>query len=211
MIRVAHVVASYYPRVGEVETHVRRVAEACARAGDQVTVLTHATGTAPAAENLGGVRVLRFPETVPSVRYPLSLRLSRYLKVHAADFDLVHAHSYHTLVGHAAARSGLPFVFTPHYRGTSHTRAAAFMHRVYRPAGAWLVANADAVVCVSPAERDMMISDFLTVAWKTWVIPNGTDPPWTEAADQTRGLYATVIAARIVEVFEGALRDRSKT
>jgi glycosyltransferase involved in cell wall biosynthesis len=186
-MRVAHVVASYYPRIGGVETHVRQIAEACASTGDQVTVLTHATGAAPAQENLGGVRVLRFPETVRSVRYPLSLRLFRYLAAHVADFDVVHAHSYHTLVGHAAARSGLPFVFTPHYHGTGHTRAAALMHRFYRPAGAWVLASADAVICVSEAERDLMISDFLTVARKTWVIPNGTDSRAPLAARQRTG------------------------
>ena len=179
-MRVAHVVASYYPRIGGVETHVRRIAEACAQAGDEVTVLTHATGSAavpaPRTELLGGVRVLRFPATVRSARYPLSLRLSRYLAARSGDFDVVHAHSYHTLVGHAAVRSGLPFVFTPHYHGTGHTRAAVLLHRLYRPAGAWVLANADAVICVSDAERDLMLGDFLTVARKTWVIPNGTDP-----------------------------------
>jgi glycosyltransferase involved in cell wall biosynthesis len=175
-MRVAHVVASYHPRVGGVETHVRRIAEACAVAGDEVTVLTHAAGTAPAAEGTGAVRVLRFPETVRSVRYPLSLRLFRYLAKHAGEFEVVHAHSYHTLVGQAAVRSGLPFVFTPHYHGAGHTRAASLMHRVYRPAGARVLAGADAVICVSQAERDLVTADFPGIAEKVRVIPNGADP-----------------------------------
>jgi glycosyltransferase involved in cell wall biosynthesis len=175
-MRVAHVVASYHPRIGGVETHVRRIAEACAVAGDEVTVLTHATGTAPAVEDVGAVRVLRFPETVRSARYPLSLPLFRYLAGQAAEFEVVHAHSYHTLVGQAAARSGLPFVFTPHYHGTGHTRAAALMHRFYRLAGLWVLTNADAVVCVSQAERAALVGDFPAIARKIRVIPNGTDP-----------------------------------
>jgi glycosyltransferase involved in cell wall biosynthesis len=175
-MRVAHVVASYHPRIGGVETHVRRIAEACAVAGDEVTVLTHATGTAPELEDVGAVRVLRFPETVRSVRYPLSLPLFRYLAGHAAEFEVVHAHSYHTLVGQAAARSGLPFVFTPHYHGTGHTRAAAVMHRLYRLAGLWVLTNADAVICVSQAERASLAGDFPAIARKIRVIPNGTDP-----------------------------------
>ena len=133
-MRIAQVVASYHPRVGGVETHVRRIAEACAVAGGEVTVLTHGDGDATTVEETGTVRVLRFPRTVPSARYPLSLPLFRYLAGHAEGFDVVHAHSYHTLACQAAARSGLPFVFTPHYHGTGHTPAARLMHRVYRPA-----------------------------------------------------------------------------
>ena len=175
-MRVAHVVASYHPRVGGVETHVRRIAEACASAGDEVTVLTHAAGPAPVTEDAGAVRVLRFPETVRSVRYPLSLPLFRYLASHAGEFEVAHAHSYHTLVGQAAVRSGLPFVFTPHYHGTGHTMAASLMHRVYRPVGARVLAGADAIICVSQAERDLVAGDFPAIARKVRVIPNGTDP-----------------------------------
>jgi glycosyltransferase involved in cell wall biosynthesis len=112
---------------------------------------------------------------VPSARYPLSLPLFRYLAGHAGEFDVVHAHSYHTLACQAAARSGLPFVFTPHYHGTGHTRAAALMHRVYRPVGARLFSRADAVICVSQAEGELVAGDFPAVAEKIRVIPNGTD------------------------------------
>ncbi len=198
-MRVAHVAASYHPRVGGVETHVRRIAEACAIAGDEVTVLTHAAGTAPAAEDTGAVRVLRFPETVRSVRYPLSLPLFRYLARHAGEFDVAHAHSYHTLAGHAVVRSGLPFVFTPHYHGTGHTLAASLMHRVYRPAGARLLARADAVICVSQAERDLMAGDFPAIARKVRVIPNGTDlrPAAVRGPDLPSGPQIVLTVGRV--------------
>jgi len=175
-MRVAHVVASYHPSIGGVETHVRRIAEACAIAGDTVTVLTHATGTAPGTEDTGAVRVIRFAETVRSVRYPLSLPLFHYLARHAGEFEVAHAHSYHTLAGQAAVRPGLPLVFTPHYHGTGHTMAASLLHRVYRPAGVRMLAGADAIICVSQAERDLVVGDFPAIARKVLVIPNGTDP-----------------------------------
>jgi glycosyltransferase involved in cell wall biosynthesis len=174
-VRVAQVVASYQPRLGGVETHVRRLAEGCAAAGDQVTVLTHQPGGLPAEELTGPVRVLRFPLTVGLANYPLSLPLFGYLRAHAPDFDLAHAHSYHTLVGQAAVRAGLPFVFTPHYHGTGHTRLAALLHHLYRPVGGRLFAAADAVVCVSAAERDLVVGAFPAAARKAWLIPNGTD------------------------------------
>jgi len=198
-MRVAHVVASYHPRIGGVETHVRRIAEACAVAGDKVTVLTHAAGAAPAVEDAGAVRVLRFPETVRSARYPLSLPLFRYLANHAAEFEVVHAHSYHTLVGQAAVRSGLPFVFTPHYHGTGHTLTASLMHRAYRPVGARLLSGADAIICVSQAERDLVAGDFPAVAGKVRVIPNGTDPrpAAVRQQDQASGLPIVLSVGRI--------------
>jgi glycosyltransferase involved in cell wall biosynthesis len=112
---------------------------------------------------------------VDSRAYPLSLSLFRHMSAHAAEFDIAHVHSYHTLVGHAAVDKGVPLVFTPHYHGTGHTRLRAFLHWLYRPAGARLFREADAVICVSDAERALVIKDFPDVTSKVGVIPNGTD------------------------------------
>jgi hypothetical protein len=103
-LRVAQVVSSYHPRIGGVETHVQRLAQGCAEAGDDVVVLTHQVGGAPADEMVGATRVLRFPMTVPSRNYSLSLPLFSYLRRHAADFDIVHVHSYHTVIGRSSSR-----------------------------------------------------------------------------------------------------------
>jgi 1,2-diacylglycerol 3-alpha-glucosyltransferase len=173
-LRLAQVVSTYHPRIGGVETHVQRLAQGCAAAGDDVVILTHRAGDAPADEWIGGIRVLRFPMTVPSRNYSLSLSLFSYLRRHAADFDVVHVHSYHTVIGHAAVRSHRPFVFTPHYHGTGHTPFRAFLHTLYRPAGARLFRAADAVICVSEVERGLVIKDFPGAAAKVVTIPNGT-------------------------------------
>jgi 1,2-diacylglycerol 3-alpha-glucosyltransferase len=175
-LRIAHVVSSYHPQLGGVETHVRQLARGCVEAGDDVAVLTHLVGDSPADEWIDAVRVRRFPLAVGSRNYPFSSKLFHYLRSHTADFDLVHVHSYHTLVGHAAVGSGLPMVFTPHYHGTGHTPLRAILHRLYRPVGARLFRAADAVICVSDAERHLVIRDFPGVARKAGTIPNGTDP-----------------------------------
>jgi glycosyltransferase involved in cell wall biosynthesis len=141
-----------------------------------VTILTHLISGLLVDEWVDGVRVLRFPLTVASRNYPVSLSLFRHLRLHATDFDLVHAHNYHTLVGHAAIYSRLPFILTPHYHGTGHTSLAALLHRMYRGTGARLFTAADAVVCVSEAERDLVISHFPDAVGKIATIPNGTDP-----------------------------------
>jgi glycosyltransferase involved in cell wall biosynthesis len=175
-VRIAQVVSSYHPQIGGVEKHVQRLAQGCAEAGDSVTVLTHQLSGSPTDEWMGPVRVLRFPLTVRSRNYPFSLSLFRYLRIHAPDFDLVHVHNYHNVVGHAAIISRLPFVFTPHYHGTGHTPFGAFLHRLYRPAGARQFTAAEAVICVSEAERDLVIKDFPVAVRKVVTIPNGTDP-----------------------------------
>jgi glycosyltransferase involved in cell wall biosynthesis len=185
-VRIAQVVSSYYPQVGGVPTHVRRLAEGCVSAGDTVTVLTHGEANQPSEELVGPVRVLRFPLAVKSEAYPLSLELFRYLRRHAAEFDVAHAHSYHTLVGHAAIYGRLPLVFTPHYHGTGHTSLGVLFHRMYRPAGARLFAQARAIICVSQSERTLVTQDFPRAASKVLTIPNGTDPrdgPVTQSED----------------------------
>ena len=166
--------------MGGLETHVKALADGCAAAGDQVTVLTHQAGDDLAADEwAGAVRVLRFPLTVRAHHYPVSRDLFRYLREHAGDFDLIHAHNYHNLTGQAALSRGRPrrpLVFTPHYHGTGHTRLAAVLHQLYRPVGARLFRGADAVVCVSSAERDLVVAKFPAAAGKVTVIPNGIGP-----------------------------------
>jgi glycosyltransferase involved in cell wall biosynthesis len=175
-MRIAFVVSSYHPQVGGVEVHVRNIAEACAKRGDQVTVLTHRNNAAHLTEEtVNGVRVLRFPPVSSSPNYAFAPGLFRYLRSHAADFDIVHSHSYHTVVGQASIGTGLPFVFTPHYHGTGHTPFRAFLHRVYRPVGARQFKAADAVICVSAAERGLVVKDFPVTSEKITIIPNGTD------------------------------------
>jgi glycosyltransferase involved in cell wall biosynthesis len=184
-LRIAHVVASYHPRIGGVETHARRLAQGCAEAGDDVAVLTHRADGAPADEWIGGVRVLRFPLTVNSRYYPLSLGMFRHVKSHEGEFDLIHVHSYHTLAGHAALGSHLPVIFTPHYHGTGHTLVRSFLHWLYRPLGGQQFEAADAVICVSEAERDLVIRDFPGAAGKVVTVPNGADPkPWEPGEDR---------------------------
>lgn len=182
-MRIAQVVASYHPRIGGVETHVRRLAQGCAAAGDEVTIFTHRFDGSPLDEWDNAVRVRRLPLTVSSETFPFSLTLFRHLRSCAGNFDLVHVHSYHTLVGHAAVGSGLPLIFTPHYHGTGHTALRKALHRLYRPAGGRQFKAADAVICVSDAERDLVIKDFPGTADKVVTVPNGTDPKPAEARE----------------------------
>jgi glycosyltransferase involved in cell wall biosynthesis len=182
-MRIAQVVSAYHPHVGGVETHVKRLAHGCVEAGDQVTVFTHRIDDSPAEECIGGVRVLRFHLTVRAGNYPASIGLFRHLKAHAAEFDLVHAHSYHTLMGHAAMRTKLPFVYTPHYHGTGHSPLRAMLHRVYRPIGTRQLSASDAVIANSDAEKRRLLKDFPWIALKVTTILPGADLVGPAVAD----------------------------
>jgi glycosyltransferase involved in cell wall biosynthesis len=175
-MRIAQVVTSYHPKIGGVEANARRLARGCVQAGDQVTVFTHQLDDSPAEEWIDSVRVLRFPLTVKARNYQASLALFRSIKENAAEFDLVHAHSYHTLMGHAAIRADLPFVFTPHYHGTGHTSFRAVLHRVYRSVGIRQFRAANTIICNSDAEKSLLLKDFPWISEKLTTILPGTDP-----------------------------------
>jgi 1,2-diacylglycerol 3-alpha-glucosyltransferase len=175
-MRIGVVCNAYHPDVGGVETHVRRLCDGLVAAGDDVEVLTqHATRSTSIED---GVLVRRFPLTVPAGNYRVSLPLWRWARDHAVEYDVLHTHSYHALVslGAALVRHPTPLVFTPHYHGTGHTRFRAALHPVYRPLGRRIIGRAGRIVCVTGAERDLLLRDFPEAHGRVVVIPNGTDP-----------------------------------
>jgi glycosyltransferase involved in cell wall biosynthesis len=131
----------------------------------------------------------------------ISPALFRWVNDHADEYDLLHAHSYHTPLPLAtaivAARRNLPFVTTLHYTGTGHTWRRQLLHVPYSPAAGWMLRRADAIICTSQAERDLLTSRFRLRASKLRVIHNGIEPdeflggqPIPQADDQTCVLFA---------------------
>jgi glycosyltransferase involved in cell wall biosynthesis len=180
-LRIGVVTNAYHPDVGGVETHVRRLCAGLVAAGDEVEVITQHAVTAKAKDTveevIDGVLVRRFPLTVRAADYRFSVELWSWLRARAGRYDLLHAHSYHALAALPAALTNrTPLVFTPHYHGTGHSRLRAALHPIYRPVGRRIVARASRVVCVTHAERDLLIRHFPEAAGRMVVIPNGTDP-----------------------------------
>jgi glycosyltransferase involved in cell wall biosynthesis len=175
-MKVAQVVPSYHPQIGGVQTHVQNLANGCVKVGDSVTVFTHQIGHAPADEWIEGVHVIRFPLTVKSEDYLLSISLFKNLNSYIDDFDIIHTHNYHSILGQAVASiDHVPFIFTPHYHGTGHTPLRAFLHKIYKPFGARQFKTASTIICVSDAERELIVRDFPISGDKVVTIPNGTD------------------------------------
>ena len=60
------------------------------------------------------------------------------------------------LAAAAARRHRVPLAVTPHYHGTGHSLVRRLLHVPYRPVGAWLLRQAQMVVCVSQAEQRLI-------------------------------------------------------
>ena len=147
--------------------------------GMDVEVMTlDATGRLPRKEVRDGVLVRRFHIGRRRGRFHLSAALATWLWRNAADFDLLHAHGYHAPIAFqtalAARRRGVLFIVSPHYHGTGHTPAMRLLHVPYGPLGSWMMRSATRIICVSHAERDLVIQHFRQRT-RTRVIPNGVE------------------------------------
>jgi glycosyltransferase involved in cell wall biosynthesis len=207
-MRIAVVSPGYPPAPGGVEAVVAHSARALSRAGFEVEVLAQERrADLPPVERDGGVLVRRFRSN-RGENLRTAPGLYRHLARHAGEYDLVHGHSYHALVGVAAAlvaqrRAGsVPFVLSPHFHGTGHTGARALLHRLYTPWGRAAVAASRAVVCVSPSEAALFAARFPKAVSKISVIPNAVDSEAIRAARALTGEPPTVLSVGRLESYK---------
>jgi glycosyltransferase involved in cell wall biosynthesis len=165
----------YAPHVGGVETHVQAIAEGLVGVGVDVEILTQGR-TRSVRRDSDKLTVRTFRTVVPSDAYPVAPALWAYLYRARRDYDVVHAHGYHGAAAlGAAAATGLPVVFTPHFHGGGHTAFARILHRAYGRLGARLFRRADRIICVSRAEAALVTAHHPGTQAKLRVIPNGVD------------------------------------
>lgn len=176
---VALVVPRYSPVTGGIERHAEELARGLLRHGFRVEVITtDPTGQLPPVEVREGVLVRRFATIANDGVYFVSPGLGSWLIANASRFALIHAHSYHTPLAFQAAlaarRSGVPLVVTPHYHGSGHTPLRQLLHVPYRLVGGWMLHQAQQLICVSSAERELLQRHFGT-ALPCTMIPNGVN------------------------------------
>lgn len=207
-MKIAIVTPGYPPAPGGVENVVGHTARALVRAGVSVEVLAQERRRdLPSVSTEDGVLVRRFTSNQAST-YRIAPLLYGYLARASSRYDLVHGHSYHALTGVAAAlslaarRNSTPYVFTPHYHGTGHTRARVLLHHLYGPVGKRALEASRAVVCVSRPEAELLGADFPTVARKITVIPNAVDQAAIRAASPIEDEPPTVISVGRLEPYK---------
>lgn len=205
-VRVALVTPGYPPRIGGVEVHVAALASGLAADGYAVTVLSQMISDDPAPRREttdDGVEIHRFPDVLRSLRFPVALGLRTYLRRHADEFDVVHAHSFHAwpaLVAASAARR--TFVFTPHYHGVGHTAAARLAHVVYDPLASRIFRRAERIICVSEIEAAKLRADYPATRASTVIIPNGIDLTSIQAATPWSTDHPVVLVAGRIEEYK---------
>lgn len=200
-----------YPPVieGGLARHVRKLAEALARQGVVVDVLTRGVGEGTPersyrGEDGGRVTVHRVPEP----GWPRDLdRFVAWVEqmnedmlaaaetlAQDASYDLVHGHDW--LVAHASAaiaeRIGVPYVTTIHatehgrHQGWVENEPQAHIHATER----WMANEADGVIVCSYYMRGHVADIYDIDERRVAVIPNGVDPADLRPVDDLTSLRA---------------------
>lgn len=177
-MKIAQVVGRYYPCVGGVETHVKEISERLVKKAFEVEVLTtDPSGKLPREEVINDVKIKRFRSWAPDGAYYFSRGLKRHLLNNSDDYDIIHAHSYHSFPALYATRAKASniFVFTPHYLGKSPNFFRNLLHTPYKFVGKEIFKKADKVICVSEYEKKLVINNFKVEDERISVIPNGVN------------------------------------
>jgi glycosyltransferase involved in cell wall biosynthesis len=203
-MRVVFVTGHYVPFAGGVESHVEQIARRLVLQGDDVSVLTQSDSRGwPDHETVDGVKVERFKVPIPSRHFALAPGLWSRLRSSRGSWDVIHVHGYHSIVPLLATTAGgRPMVFTPHYHGTGHSPLRKALHTPYRRAGRKIVDASSRVICVSEAERRLLVSHFESAAPKTSVIPNGVDLDALLNAEPFDVDQKTIVSAGRLEVYK---------
>lgn len=196
-MNILHITPYYAPAYafGGVVRSVEGMAEALARRGHTVTVLTTDAldqshrYSAPLGETRNGVRVVRAANLSPWLRGRLNLSTPNTMKAAAAALlpaaDVVHCHEFRTvenlLVTPDAYRLGKPLILSPHgtlERSTGRSRMKAAWDRLLSSA---VALRFDQIIGLTAAEVESV-----QALWPSFgrrripaafsVIPNGVNP-----------------------------------
>jgi glycosyltransferase involved in cell wall biosynthesis len=174
-VRIAFVTPGYPPDLGGVETVVGELARRMANAGEEVEVFGHAArdgGATSAWED--GVLVRRFRVPLPSREFAVSPGMLAELVRRRHDFDVIHAHNFHSLPAMGAALAGMrPLVFSPYFHGGGHSQAARLAHVAYRPLTRILFAACAHIVSASKAEAAALARSMPYIRSPVTVVPIG--------------------------------------
>ena len=189
-LRIAVIAACPFPWPRGTPIRIHRIAEAVARRGHAVHVVTYHLGQDLAdppfvVHRIGDVPFYRRTSPGPTVRKlvllnPMLARLLRRLH-QEFRFDLVHAHHYEGLLVASHALSGIPIVYDAHTLLTSElpTYRLGLPRVCVRAVASWLDRSlprrADRIIAVSETIRGALTTIGACTAERVHVIPNGVE------------------------------------
>ena len=188
-LRIAMIAACPFPWPRGTPVRIHRIADAVARRGHAVHVVTYHLGQELAdppfaVHRIGDVRSYSRTDPGPTVRKlfqldPMLARLLRRLH-HEIGFDLVHAHHYEGLLVASALR-GIPIVYDAHTLLTSElpTYPLGLPRRLVQALAPWLDRHlprrADRIIAVSERIRHALTTHGASEPRRMHVIPNGVE------------------------------------
>jgi len=169
-MKILYVLPAYYPRIGGVEYVVKSIAERVAKSGHEVIVLAGEPGIGkPLEEEVGGVRVFRWPTWAPGGAYHFPRHrgmLESTLRELLRGVDVVHLHGIHAVLpvwaGMRLRKLGFTgrIVVTPHFHGSGHTFFRRILWVPWRLYLRRLFDSVDAVHAVSEYEAGLLREGF---------------------------------------------------
>ena len=201
-MRILQVSPKYFPFIGGVEEHVRNISQRLAKEHEVTVFATDDSGNLPEEEKINGVSVRRFRCFAPNNAYHLSFAMRSELK--KSEFDIVHAHSYHTMplyFSRYAKRTR--YVVTPHYERYGGTRFRNFLLKLYKPFGKRIFEDADSIIAVSEYEKGLLLQDFDITEDKISLIPNGVNLEEFSCLTDVAKKGKTILYAGRLEEYKG--------
>jgi glycosyltransferase involved in cell wall biosynthesis len=217
-LRIAMVAACPFPWPRGTPIRIHRIAEAVARRGHAVHVVTYHLGQELAdppfaVHRIRDVPFYRRTSPGPTVRKlllldPMLVRLLRRLH-QAIGFDLIHAHHYEGLLVASHAIRGIPIVYDAHTLLASElpTYRLALPRRLVRAVAPWLdrylPRRADRIVAVSETIHGALTAVGASAPERVHVIPNGVEWERFPAARAITPNGSTVIFAGNLAPYQG--------
>jgi 1,2-diacylglycerol 3-alpha-glucosyltransferase len=173
-MRIAIICRRYHPEIGGIETHVKEIAERLGKK-HEVMVFTLVWDKNLVGDDIvNGVKVKRFKSL--GLNYSAEMPPSSLLRaVEEFKPHIVHSHSVHTSIPYFASKvkCGAKFVVTPHYQGKATTTFRRMLFIISKAFLGSAMSKADRIICVSPAEREMLSNTFAVDHRKVRIVSNG--------------------------------------
>ena len=172
-MRILFVTPGYPPDIGGIENVVKELSERMSDSGNQIYVLATSKkkiGVERISEHLTIERVRAIS---PNNAYHYPIGLGKRLRALRGQFDIIHAHGYHSLPALVSYlnRGKTPFVISCHYHRHSHKLFRNILLKPYKLLAKKMINGSRCVFCVSKAEESLVKEDFLPVRCE--VIHNG--------------------------------------
>jgi len=177
-LRIAQVTPGYYPHIGGVEKVVQSISEEMVKKGHEVEVLTiGAQDVRDKGEQpfiLNDVAIKRFPASGP-FRYAKGLY--SHLIAQKLKYDIVHAHSFHTLLPllacQAKEKAGFKLILTGYYHGQGGKRLTNLLLHSGRFWFSRVYQKADLILGLTEFEKCLLKQHFHLPESKIRIIPSG--------------------------------------